>query len=188
MNLLPSEEKEILKKGFRIRVFILLNIFLTIFFIAASIFLIPSYFLAREQLSVIYSLNTSIKPEDEESISKTLLVPAELENKIKFFETNLRNKKTFEAISEVVSLKNSGIKIGSIFFSKIPEGPEAKVSILISGRAERRDSLINFQTALRESQKFQSVDVPVSSLAKDKDLPFSIDLIISREKNEKLDS
>lgn len=188
MNLLPSEEKGILKRGFKIRVFILLNIFLTIFFIAAAIFLIPPYFLAKEQLSVISSLNTSIKPEDEESINKTLLIPTEIQNKINFFETNLRNKKAYDAITEVVSLKEAGIKINSILFSKVPQGTDAEVTILISGKADRRDALIDFQTALRDSGEFQSVDVPVSSLAKDKDLPFSINLIISREKNEKLDS
>jgi hypothetical protein len=188
MNLLPSEEKEILKRGFRIRVFVLLNIFLTIFFIAASIFLIPSYFLAKEQLEVISSFNTSIKPEDEESINKTLLVPTELQNKISFFETNLGNKKASDAISDVVSLKNSGIKINSMFFNKVAQGTEAEVLMVVSGIAERRDSLISFQSALRDSGKFQSVDVPVSSLAKDRDLPFSINLKISREKNEKLDS
>ncbi len=188
MNLLPNEEKEILKKGFKIRVFVLLNIFLTIFFIAASIFLIPPYFLANEQLAVISSLNTSIKPEDENSISKTLLIPTEIQNKINFFETNLKNKKASDAISEVVSLKNSGIKINSMFFNKIPQGGEAEVTMIVSGIAEKRDSLISFQSALRDSGKFRSVDVPVSSLAKDRDLPFSINLIISREKNEKLDS
>lgn len=188
MNLLPQEEKEILKKGFRLRVFVLLNIFLAIFFLAASIFLFPSYFLAKEQLSIIYSLDTSIKPKDEDTIAKTLLVPTELENKMRFFDTNYRNKKAADVIAEAINLKNGGIKITSILFSKTPEGPESKVTLVISGRADKRDSLISFQSALKDSGKFQSVDVPVSSLAKDKDLPFSVDLIVSMEKNEKLDS
>lgn len=188
MNLLPQEEKDILKKGFRIRVFVLANIFFSVFFISASILLLPSYFLAREQISLISTIDSSVKPEDEDSINKTLLIPTELRSKIGFLENNLKNKKAFDFLTKVVSLKGEGVKINSIFFNKTPEGDQAKVSMLVSGNANTRDSLINFQSSLKEAGIFESVDIPVSSFAKDKNLPFSINLIISREKNEKLDS
>jgi hypothetical protein len=54
--------------------------------------------------------------------------------------------------------------------------------VLVDGTASERDSLVSFLKALEESKSFSAVDVPISSLTKDKNLPFSMTIFIENSK------
>jgi hypothetical protein len=54
--------------------------------------------------------------------------------------------------------------------------------VLVGGTASERDSLVSFLKALEESKSFSAVDVPISSLTKDKNLPFSMTIFIENSK------
>jgi hypothetical protein len=46
----------------------------------------------------------------------------------------------------------------------------------VSGKAVSRDALLSFSKALKSNHRFESVDLPVSNLAKSKDIEFSISI------------
>ena len=71
------------------------------------------------------------------------------------------------------------MRLNSISLSKNQTSKEkGSTTVLISGVASNRDSLVTFSTLLKESKLFADVLVPVSSLTKDKNLPFSMNISI----------
>lgn len=185
MNLLPKEEKEILKNGFKMRFFIIGNIFFIVAFLVGTATLLPSFILAQDRLALISTLNSTNKNEDENSVKDILRVPKEIELKLKFIQSNSKSVSLIQTLNSVFSNMPKAIKIDSLSFNRQGENTKEKITIIISGIAGDRNSLVEFESVLKNNNLFKNVEVPVSSLAKDKDLPFSINLIIL---NEKLDS
>jgi len=74
--------------------------------------------------------------------------------------------------------------IDSITFSRNEAYKEKNgILVLVSGTSVDRNSLISFSNSLEQSKDFTFVDVPVSSLTKDKNLPFSINIFIENYQN-----
>ena len=81
-------------------------------------------------------------------------------------------------LESVLKQKNGLIKINSITYTVI----DIKSSQLnIDGVSGNRETLRDFVKTLESSGKFETVDIPVSNYAKDKDLVFSIKLTISEK-------
>ena len=73
-------------------------------------------------------------------------------------------------IAAILSLKPTGIRILNIAWNKDEN------IFNLSGIASDRQALLEFQTLLNNSQRFEKVEVPLSNLAKDRNAPFSIKL------------
>lgn len=179
MNLLPSNEKNDLKKGLRLRFFVILNTLIIISFLLGTAVLVPAYVLIRNDLSFA-TKNSSTELADEATVQDLLKVPNEIDTKVKFIQSNLTEQRTIESIKLVTDLLPKKVSLQSISFSRrLAEKDKKGVAINIFGVSMDRESLVSFANALRDSQHFSSVDVPVSSFTKDKDLPFTINLFIA---------
>jgi hypothetical protein len=91
----------------------------------------------------------------------------------------LRSRGSEPAISDLLSLvsdmRPSGITISSWSFSA---PSSAAVVISLKGQARDRSTLLAFESALRNSDAFASVDSPVSNLIKNQNGDFSITLTV----------
>ncbi len=183
MNLLPNTEKEFLKKGLKLRFTVVALYLLAAFFIVGSAILLPSYFLMRGQLSSIELENYNTKTVDGGSIDEILSIPNEINAKLKFLQSNIDSPLTVDIFYKIINLVPERVVLNSISFSRNQDYKEKNgIHILISGLALDRSSLVAFSTFLKDSNLFTLVDVPVSSLTKEKDLPFSIVLFIENQK------
>lgn len=182
MNLLPKTEKEILKKGLRLR-FVVAGLYLLSFsFLLGFVTLLPSYFLMRGSLFISENKN-STKNLDENLTKEILDLPDKTNSRLKFLQSNLASLSATDILSKIVNQLSKKIKIDSISFSKNKEYKEKTGTyILISGVASDRDSLVSFSKQLKESNFFSSVDIPVSSLTKEINLPFLVNLFIENKK------
>jgi len=179
MNLLPQTEKEILKKGLKLRFLILTSFLISASFLLGLVMLLPAYFLTSGNLSRVALENYSSEIKNENSVEATLSLPEEVNSKLKFLQSNNGNASAVDTISQIIKYLPTKVKLDSISFSR-EQSREGKsgVIILISGIAADRNSLISFSTFLKESNSFSSVEMPVSSLTRDKDLPFSMNIFI----------
>jgi Tfp pilus assembly protein PilN len=177
MNLLPSTEKEALKKGLKLRFITTASFLSAAFFLAGFIMLLPSYFLILENFSENKQDVSSLKIENGSTIEEVLNLPNEIEFKLKLLQSNIDSASVVDSFSKIIQYLPQKVKINSVSFLRTQD-PKGKNSthILISGVALDRDSLASFSNSLKTSKSFSSVDVPVSSLAKDKNLPFSINI------------
>jgi|GEM_PF-2482162 len=182
MNLLPQTEKENLKKGLKYRLLVVVLFLTTGVFLLGFITLLPSYFLASGYFSKDVPSSSNIGAESEETAKEILDLPSEIDSKLKFLGANIDSVRAVDSIYKIVDLLPDKVTLDSISFSRktVPAKANSSINVLVSGTAFDRESLVSFSTALEDSDLFSSVKVPVSSLTKDSNLPFSINLIIKK--------
>lgn len=179
INLLPKAEKEFLKKGLKLRFVIVASFLLTTIFLLGLIMLLPAYFLASGFFSKTASDGYLLELKNDDLTKEILNLPTEISTKLNIFQLNSNDISASGYLSKIVGFLPSGVRLNSLSFSK-NQNYKGKVGtmILIGGVAVNRDSLVSFSTLLKESGLFLAVEVPVSSLTKDKNLPFSINAFI----------
>jgi len=182
MNLLPKTEKEKLEKGLKLRFTVLAMFLLSAAFLIGFIMLLPSYFLAFSDFSKA-AAPSFVAPRGDVYVEEILSLPAEINSKLGLFQSNMNEISVADYFSKIVNLLPRGVRLDSVSFSKDQNYQNQNgIIFLISGISADRDSLMAFADALQKSDLFSAVDVPVSSLAKDKNLPFSMSLFIETKK------
>lgn len=103
----------------------------------------------------------------------------EIENQVKSLRSMIASVKAdaavrpaAETLEQILLAKGAGISIGSISFERRKDG----WAISMGGVALSREALVEFSKRLEMVQSFSNIDLPVASLAKNKDIPFSIAL------------
>ncbi|MEK7669499.1 MAG: PilN domain-containing protein [Patescibacteria group bacterium] len=182
MNLLPNTGKEALKKGLRLRLLVVASSLLTVSFLIGTVMLLPSYFLTLGNFSKTEIVSSSSKVEDENLTKEILNLPSEIDFKLKFLQSNAANLPVGDIFSKITNSIPEKVILNSISFSRGKDYKEKKgILVLVSGVAVDRNSLVSFSILLKNSEQFSSVDIPVSSLTKDKNLPFSVNIFIENQ-------
>lgn len=183
MNLLPPTEKEGLKKGLKTRFLIAASFLVSGVFLVGFALILPSYFLSLGNVSKTGRESLSLNERNDDASREISGLPKEIDMKLRFLRSNMAEVSVFNSLEEVVSLLPEGVKIDSVLFFRNQVRNEKNGSaISLSGVATTRDSLVSFSNLLKGSASFSVVDTPVSSLAKDRNLPFSINIFIENRK------
>lgn len=183
MNLLPDTEKQSLRMELKKRLIVVAASLLSMSFIIGFITLLPAYILIRTRFSEIEKNNSSKIEEVRQDEIDVLNLPKEVDQKLKIFESSNNRDSVVQVIYEITEKVESGTKVDSISFMRNQKHENKEgIKILISGIAETRESLLSFGNLLKNSKKFYSVDIPVSSFTKEKDLPFTISVFIENKK------
>jgi hypothetical protein len=179
MNLLPNTEKDALRQSLKLRSLVLLLFLMSVSFFLGFIVLVPSYFLALGNYNKISSENYLSTVKDENLVKTILNLPQEIDSKLKVMQSINNNISVADSIFEIIKYLPSKVNIHSISLSK-NQSYDGKTgeAIVVSGVASSRESLVLFSNSLKASSLFADVVVPVSSLTKNKDLPFSISIFI----------
>ncbi|MDP7366542.1 MAG: hypothetical protein QGH83_04700 [Candidatus Pacebacteria bacterium] len=147
--------------------------FLFFTILTGGIELIPSYFISESKENATKKHSDIIKEsvaKREQDVSSTILFETkEKLDLLSFDEKNITLRDLFES---VLSNKPSGIRINGIFYNKgqIDAIPE----IQVTGEADAREPLLEFKKLLEREAQFTGVLLPVSNLASDSDIKFSI--------------
>lgn len=168
MNFLPIEKRIEIKKEYLGRFFVVAGICFLFVFLIGIIFLSPLSFLFRneqENLNKQLSLfEKKIAAGETEDILPNI---NDLNTKTSSI-LSTRDSQLSSIIEEIINKKTPAITISSFTFS------EDRVSI--TGRSQTRIDLIAFVDSLKKETLFKKIDSPVSSLIKEKDLDFIINI------------
>lgn len=175
INLLPQERKKKLEREYLFRVGITYLLFLIAALIIGAIALLPTYFFAHAKESVVYkqvdelkattqSNETSQVKADLLSVKERLSALAQGEDRTSFYHV----------IDTLASHTNTAISFSNISYTR--GAGNTPTSLSLGGTAATREALTSFTQALKDDELFDSVVLPVSSLAKDKDIEFHIDI------------
>jgi len=172
-NLLSQEDKKILHSEYKLRVAIVVIIFLFFTILFGGVELVPSYFIsqskeraAKEHLSIV---KEAVAKRGKDTSSIVLLETKEKLKLLAFSEENISLRNVFES---VLDSKPNGVNINGIFYDKSQTGKDTE--ILITGEADKRESLLEFKKLLGGEPQFTNVELPVSNLVSDRDIKFSI--------------
>lgn len=75
-------------------------------------------------------------------------------------------------------MSGGGVDITQFSFNR-EEGDLKSIGLI--GQAADRVSLSNFRDALEDDDRFLSADLPISNLAKDSDITFSMTIVLNKE-------
>lgn len=172
-NLLTPEYKKNLRKRDLFKVVYVYLAGLGAIFLLASIFLVPSFLLAgskrltaRENLEL---LSASISSRESEEFGRLL---QETNVKISVLKENMGSLTAYDILAEIVRIKPEGISLRSFAFDLSGDPKTA----MVEGFASSRDGLLAFVEELKELEGIASADLPIATLARDRDIDFKISL------------
>ncbi len=183
-TLLPEKEIKILKREYRFRLLIFVLFFMSFAIMVGTISLIPSflfsYSLEKESLTKIEELHKNRKDDEIKAIITELGQSTKLMNKL----ANSDNSVVFShLISKIIGHKPKGLFIRSFDLSVEKEtASSTSVLVTIQGKSTSREALVSFRDRLSSDPLILSVDLPVSDLAKSKDILYSIKISINQIK------
>ena len=172
INLLPVEEKKKLHRDYALRLFSVTLGVVSVSAIIGIVTLLPSYFIsdlekraAVEEIERIRSINGE---DGQEDIMKVL---KEAQLKLKILSPEYEKVSVRTVFDTAIGYKPKTVTLTGLVYQEEDEG---KIRITINGVADNREDLLVFSQDLKRDALFDDVELPVSNLAKDRDLSFTL--------------
>ncbi len=177
INLIPQSAKSSITREYWTRVFsVWLFILSGVTFIVTAL-LVPVYVLVNAQIDAYEETATAaISEVNKYNLSSTALVRAS-QDAAKIIRMQDAPRFT-DYVALFESLQNDAVVIERFEFSK--QGDEL-FPVSISGKAETRQALADFREALLGNERIDTVVLPISNLAQDKDITFAITVTMKQE-------
>lgn len=174
LKFLLSTERHELRREYKFRLFNVIAICFLILAGVVAVSLFAPYTIVYLEKNVVNSELETIKNSDVakrraafEQDYKHLMIEYKIFNQefllpSEFFEVLLKNK-----LPEV--------SIASYNFSRL-EGEKLRIKIELRGTSKTRTALVQYVGSLKQEKIFSRVEMPISSLTKETDIPFSISI------------
>lgn len=178
INLIPAEAKKHLLREYWMRS-VTVWFFLWSFALLLGItLLVPSYVLLNLQVKA-YSETAQTANEKNANFEA---VAKELESASKTAATlseQLVRPSMTEYLTLLKNLESTNVNVARISFSR--EG-DVVGEMTVSGVADSRQALADFRNRMLDSDLIESVNLPISNLAKDKEIPFELTVTLVKPK------
>lgn len=139
-------------------------------FLIVALLYIPTYVLIQAQLKTHQQEYSEVTNEAEQYTDAEAAILHS--NDIATLLTSEKKEVLFSfVIGEIEKSAHAGIAISSFTLSR---ADQVLSSITITGQADTRASLSQFRDTLESNALFKTATLPLSNLAKDKEIPFSI--------------
>ena len=176
INLIPQSFKRSVAIEYWTRV---LSVGLFIFsaiLIASSLLLLPVYVRINSQINTFETAaKEAAERVSEYNLSSETLVKTGTKARLLL---ELRDEAKFSAIISLLQgMENSQVYIESIDLTRIDTNI---APIQLSGKAMTRQSLADFRTALLSRPEIDTVLLPISNLAQDRDISFSVTITMKK--------
>lgn len=176
INLIPPHARKQVRLEYWIRVVSLWMMLVSTALIAVGFLLVPSIVLMKNQM-MVYSDEYNIADAQNETYTQLQLDVTLLNTLAKVLIENKTPILFSQLISGIKNHIDDNIFLTSISSSRNEEGKIENIEI--SGNANSRKSLVEFRDNLELDPMFESVYLPISNLAKDKYVTFSLQIVIN---------
>lgn len=178
-NLITENQKKIIKSEYYFRlsglvlfVFSLLGVFILIYITLYYFYISKNDDLVGEQIK------TAIDIENRENVGENFLgiISRTLDEQkvVDFYQEN--SLKISSILKIVVDQKGQDISLRRLV---IDSKNKASQRLVISGLAKNRQNLVDFVEKLKVVEIFTSVESPISGLAKDSDINFTVNVNVN---------
>ena len=169
LDLLPEDRRRRLRRSYILRVSTVAVILAIVLVVAAAALLVPTYLYlvsASDARSArLASIESTLSSADQTTLGKRLATLQADAGEIVSISTTPSASKV---VREVLAVERPGIVLRSMSYAP------AQGTLALSGIAATRNDLRAYQLALSAANAFSTADLPVSSYAKDHDIPFAI--------------
>lgn len=172
-NLLPKDRCRALRQLYFMRLAVVSLIVLSGVAIVHGVLLLPSYLYLRNQVegreASLARLTTALAGTEEQGISMRVASLAADSAHLARLSTV---PKASAAVSAILTLPRSGIRLTGFSFAPETEG----ATMTVSGVASTREALRRFEQLLAAEPYVKTADLPISAYAKESDIAFTITL------------
>jgi len=177
LNLLPSERQLALIREQRLRLGVTTLLIVVALTVSAGVLLLPTYIFLERNIAIktqeLDNVEKSLSLVDESSVSaKLTALSTEAALLIELGNLPVASN----AIRASLDVARPGITLTNFSYTLPEKTPGV---LLLSGFATTRDTLRTYQSALQEAAFSLTADLPVSSYAKDTNIPFTITVTLT---------
>lgn len=173
-TLLPEKELRALKREYRTRILIVLICFISCGIIVGIISLLPSYILSytqeKDSIGKLESVKKSRVDNGADTYSKELSDSSDILQSLKKDHDPIIFS---EILKRIIQYKNKSVSLNAFQISKTPNA-SSSIEMMILGKAMTRESLLEFKKNIEQDAGILKVELPLSDLAKSKDVSFSL--------------
>jgi hypothetical protein len=181
-TLLPREEMKELRKEYRIRLFIVASFFFSSVFIIGIFSLLPSYTLIhnqeKESVNRREELQKNRKESGADQIEKDLVESQTIADMIVVHEDQTTHS---NIVQRIISHRSRNVTLSSIEISR-SSGTSTPWAVIVQGKSVTRESLLDFKKNLEGDAVFSQVELPLSDLAKSKNISFGLRIMLNKNK------
>lgn len=176
INLIPPSAKKSITREYWLRVISVWFVGMTVALLAGIVIMVPAYVLIGLQVSASEnsSREASQKIAGYESVSKDLDYANQQARAI---IDNFRFLPMSDYVHMVRAHENAEVVVSEVRVNRAKEG-FGPVSVV--GEASNRQALATFRDRLLAEPEVESVDLPISNLAKDKDIQFTLSVVVKK--------
>lgn len=174
LNLIPPKAYRDITREYWIRVISVWVYLVATAFVILAVLTIPVYVLVYIQSD---SYNNSVATA-QTSLDKINVFEAEIKKANNQASIILNSKPpvlSSEYVDSIIKYAGDTVAVSTFRFDNNPNTP----NLVISGEAATRNSLADFKTKLENDGSYLKVDLPISSLIKDVEVPFTMNLAIA---------
>lgn len=174
-NLLPDSLKAEIINEYKLRLFIVSLFFVVFVELSFIVLLFPSlvisYYREKEVETRVAALEKSSGVANANSIRPII---KSLNSDLAIIDKTLQYSEAIPIIDIVLFKKTNSIHITDISYISLAS---STATIVVQGVSVTRDALVNFKKSLEDSNSFINIDLPISNLAKDRDIKFSMTMV-----------
>lgn len=174
-NLIPPDAKKAIVTEYWIRVATVWLVLVACAIIVVGLLKVPTFVLVQSQLRAFTVAYDSAR-EKEASFTEAQEVITEANRVAGLLSSRATSTTATEVIAVLDRIAGESVTIRSFAI----ERTDATIaSIAVTGTANTRAALSNFSKDIEAHEFFGEADLPISNLAKDRDIGFSIEIIPS---------
>lgn len=174
LDLLPEDRRRRIRRAYVLRVGTVAAVLTIILVVTAAALLVPTYVYLVSALNAqsarLTSVESIVSTADQVALGKRL---AALEADAAEIEALGATPSASEIIREVLTVGHPSIVLTGMSYAPI------QGTLALSGIATTRNDLRAYQLSLAATPRFASAVLPVSSYAKDHDIPFAITVTLA---------
>lgn len=177
INLIPLAAKKSIVKEYWIRVLSVWMILWAFALLCGMSIIFPSYVLIKSQVDVYATpaAEASEKVADYKSASKVLI---ESSQQARIIVDENREQVMSDLVLLFRSLQGDTVQLSGMTILRSDDGV---APVKLEGIADDRQSLASFRDRLLEQPNITVVDLPISNLARDRDIQFSITVTMDNQ-------
>ena len=171
LNLIPQKHNDLVRGEYVKRFFTMFLFLFGFILLSLCVFIFPSYTSIKSNQNILENNLTSLRNSSiSQDKDKVLAVVDDLKRKTSLISM-VEGEKPSDYFDKVLSMKTNGISFTNISYNKRPDKVK---EISVQGVADSRLDLISFSKKTKQTSWVVGTDIPVSNLASDKNIPFSI--------------
>lgn len=179
INLIPTRARKNILKEYWTRVLSVWMLLLGSAAVVIALLLVPSYVLVTLQSNALSAVAAEARDKSEEYDTSAIQIVDANRRGALLMEQTAELPMT-ELIALIEALAGEQVAITELRFLHAADGSIEPVTVV--GKAATRADLAAYRNALEANNVFDAVNLPISNLAKDIDIPFSMTVTIAGNK------